>query len=114
MRCVAKEMIKRKSLSGVKLSGVENGDIRWFNKSYTRELLRYPEVREVVDSVDVHSYFLHSPVPFTNNRPAYLRRFRKWMDKRYPDIPVKMSEWCHMQGGGQPCTRYRRRKKNRR
>ena len=102
MRCVAKEMIKRKSLSGVKLSGVENGDIRWFNKSYTRELLRYPEVSEVVDSVDVHSYFLHSPVPFTNNRPAYLRRFRKWMDKRYPDIPVKMSEWCHMQGGKNP------------
>lgn len=99
IRCVAKEMKKRKSLSAVKLSGLENGDIRWFNKSYTREFLRYPEVRELADSVDVHSYFLHSPVPFTNNRPAYLRRFRKWMDKHYPDIPVKMSEWCHMQGG---------------
>ncbi len=102
MLCVAREMRKRKSLDGVMLSGVENGDIRWFNKSYTREMLRHREVRECVDSVDVHSYFLHSPVPFTNNRPAYLRRFNKWMKRKYPDMPVKMSEWCHMQGGKNP------------
>ncbi len=99
MLCFARELKKRKSLVGVKLSGVENGDIRWFNKSYTRELLRYPEVRECIDSVDYHAYFLHSPLPFTNNRPAFLKRFRKWMDKHYPDMPVKMSEWTHMQGG---------------
>ncbi|MBR5561612.1 MAG: xylanase [Clostridia bacterium] len=99
MRCVAKELRKRDKLNSVMLSGVENGDIRWFNKSYTRELLRYPEVRECIDSVDVHSYFLHSPLPFTNNRPAFLLRYRKWMDRKHPDFPVKMSEWCHMQGG---------------
>ena len=99
MRCVAKELRKRKALDSVMLSGVENGDIRWFNKSYTRELMRYSEVRNCIDSVDVHSYFLHSPLPFTNNRPAFLRRYRKWMGRKYPDMPVKMSEWCHMQGG---------------
>ncbi len=99
MLCAAKELRKREKLNSVMLSGVENGDIRWFNKSYTRELLRYSEVRECIDSVDVHSYFLHSPLPFTNDRPAYLRRYRKWMDRNYPEIPVKMSEWCHMQGG---------------
>lgn len=99
MCCVAKELRKRNKLNSVMLSGVENGDIRWFNKSYTRELLRHPEVRERIDSVDVHSYFLHSPLPFTNDRPAFLRRYRKWMDRKYPSVPVKMSEWCHMQGG---------------
>lgn len=99
MQCVAREMRKRKILDSVMLSGVENGDIRWFNKSYTREMLRHKDVRECIDSVDVHSYFLHSPLPFTNNRPAFLRRYRKWMDRRYPDVPVKMSEWCHMNGG---------------
>ncbi len=102
MLCFAKELRKRKSLDNVMLSGVENGDIRWFNKSYTREMLRYKQVRECVDSVDVHSYFLHSPLPLTNNRPAYLRRFRKFMDRKYPDVPVKMSEWCHMKGGKNP------------
>lgn len=99
MQCVAKELRSRSKLDGVMLSGVENGDIRWFNKSYTREMLRKAEVRDCTDSVDVHSYFLHSPLPFTNNRPAFLRRYRNWMDRHYPDVPVKMSEWCHMQGG---------------
>ncbi|MBQ2902869.1 MAG: xylanase [Clostridia bacterium] len=99
MKSVAAELRKRDKLNSVMLSGVENGDIRWFNKSYTREMLRLPEVRKCVDSVDVHSYFLHSPLPFTNDRPAFLRRYRRWMDRHYPDIPVKMSEWCHMKGG---------------
>ncbi len=102
MLCVARELRKRKALDEVMLSGVENGDIRWFNKSYTREMLRHKEVRDCVDSLDVHSYFLHSPLPFTNNRPAFLRRFNKWMKRKYPDVPVKMSEWCHMQGGKNP------------
>ena len=102
MRVFATEMKKRKSLSSVKLSGLENGDIRWFNKSYTRNLLKYPEVRDLIDSVDVHSYFLYQPLPFFNNRIKFLNRYRKWMDKKYPDMPVKMSEWTHMVGGKNP------------
>ncbi|MBQ7637788.1 MAG: xylanase [Clostridia bacterium] len=95
----AKELKKRPALKDVKLSGLENGDIRWFNKSYTRALLGSGEVRELVDSVNVHSYFLKGDLPFFGNRPAYLKRFRKWMDRHYPGVPVKVSEWCHMQGG---------------
>lgn len=102
MRCFALEMKKRSKMSGLKLSGVENGDIRWFNKSYTRELLRYPEVRSVIDAVDLHSYCLHMPIPFFNNRVGFLKRYRKWMDRHYPDMPVKMSEWTHMVGGKNP------------
>ncbi len=102
MLCFAKELAKRSKLSGIKLSGVENGDIRWFNKSYTRNLLRYPEVRNCIDAVDLHSYFLHQPLPFFNNRIKFLNRYRKWMDKHYPDMPVKMSEWTHMVGGKNP------------
>lgn len=101
MLCVAKKLDARKALSGVMLSGVENGDIRWFNKAYTRNLLKYPEVRAKIDSVDLHSYCLPQKFlpAFANNRLAFVKRFRKWMDKNYPDVPVKMSEWCHMQGG---------------
>lgn len=95
----AEQMEKRTDLGGLKISGVENGDIRWFNRSYTRNLLKYPLVRKYVDSVDIHSYFLHFPVPFINNRIASLKRFRKFMDRKYPDVAVKMSEWCHMNGG---------------
>ena len=99
MRVFAQKMNGRPLLSGVRLSGVESGDIRWFNKSYTRNLLRYPETRSRLDGVDCHSYFLHFPLPFINNRQAFLKRFRKYMDRRWPGVPVRMSEWCHMQGG---------------
>ncbi len=102
MLTFAREMKKRKALSSVKLSGVENGDIRWFNKSYTRNLIKYPEVRELIDAVDLHSYFLYQPLPFFNDRIRFLNRYRKWMDKHYPDMPIKMSEWTHMVGGKNP------------
>lgn len=102
MRIFAKELKKRPKLSAVKLSGVENGDIRWFNKSYTRNLLKYPEVRDCIDAVDLHSYFLYQPLPFFNDRIKFLKRYRKWMDKHYPDMPIKMSEWTHMVGGKNP------------
>ena len=37
--------------------------------------------------------------PVFNNRMSFLKRFAKWMSKMYPDVPVNMSEWTHMQGG---------------
>lgn len=99
MKVFADEMNKRPALRDVQLSGLENGDIRWYNKSYTRNLLKYPSVKSRIDSIDLHSYFLNpSPIRFFD-RIAYLKRFRKWLDKHYPDIPVKMSEWTHMQSG---------------
>lgn len=102
MRCFANKMKERNLIGKFKLSGVENGDIRWFNKSYTRNLLKYPAVREVIDSVDLHSYFLYQPLPFFNDRIKFLNRYRKWMDIHYPDMPIKMSEWTHMVGGKNP------------
>lgn len=99
MRAFAVELDKRENLKNVKLSGLENGDIRWFNKSYTRGLMKYPEVREKLDGIDIHSYCLPSGVPFLDNRTAFLKRWRRWLDRKYPGVPVKMSEWCHMKGG---------------
>lgn len=101
MKIFADEIKKRESLQDLKLSGVESGDIRWFNKSYTRQLMKYDSVRDKIDAVDVHSYCLPLPVPFKffNDRVGFLKRYRKWLDKNYPELEVKMSEWCHMQGG---------------
>lgn len=99
----AEEIDKRNALENVKLSGAESGDLRWFNKSYTRQLLKDENVRKHLDAVDVHSYCLPLPlpitIPFLNDRLGFVKRFRKWMDKKYPDVPVVMSEWTHMQGG---------------
>lgn len=99
LKVFADEMDKRSNLDNVKLSGLESGDIRWFNKSYTRNLLKYANVRKRVDSVDLHSYFLNPvPIPFFS-RASYIKRYRKWLNKHYPNIDVKMSEWCHMEDG---------------
>ncbi len=99
----ATEIDKRDTLKNVKLSGAESGDLRWFNKSYTRQLLKDENVRNHLDGVDVHSYCLPLPlpitIPFLNDRLGFVKRFRKWMDRNYNDVPVIMSEWTHMQGG---------------
>ncbi len=99
----ADELDKRSTLKNIKLSGAEAGDLRWFNKSYTRNLLKDKNVRKHLDGVDVHSYCLPLPlpieIPFLNDRIAFVKRFRKWMDKHYADMPIVMSEWTHMKGG---------------
>lgn len=99
----ASELDKRADLKSLRLSGAESGDLRWFNKSYTRQLLRDKNVRKYLDAVDVHSYCLPLPlpvtIPFLNDRLGFVKRFRRFMDKHYPDMPVVMSEWTHMQGG---------------
>ena len=101
MKVFADEMDKRPALADIKLSGVESGDLRWFNKSYTRALMHHKSVRNRIDAVDVHSYCLPLPIPVKgfNDRLAFVKRYRKWLDRHYPSLPVKMSEWCHMNGG---------------
>ena len=102
-RVFANELDKRENLKSLRLSGAESGDLRWFNKSYTRQLLKDKNVRKYLDGVDVHSYCLPLPlpvtIPFLNDRLGFVKRFKKFMDKRYPDVPVVMSEWTHMKGG---------------
>lgn len=101
LRVCAEGIEARPALRGkVKLSGMESGDLRWFNKSYTRALLDDGVIRRNIDAVDYHSYFLPLPAPpFMNDRIAFMKRFRRFMDRRYPGVPLKMSEWCHMRGG---------------
>ncbi len=103
LRVFAEEMDKRPALRDVKLSGAENGDIRWFNKTYARIMLGDKRLRGRVDAVDAHSYFVTPELPvikhFIKNRTPYLKRFRRYLDRRFPGMPVKTSEWTHMKGG---------------
>ena len=103
LRTFAAEMDKRPALKELKLSGAENGDIRWFNKTYTRIMLGDKRLRGRADAVDVHSYFVTPDIPvikhFIKNRIPYLKRFRRYLDRRFPGMPVKTSEWTHMRGG---------------
>ncbi|MDR2647213.1 MAG: hypothetical protein LBB67_03705 [Oscillospiraceae bacterium] len=92
----AEEMDKRPALRDVMLSGAENGDLRFFNRAYTNAVLKNtPAVAKRLDGVDTHSYRVAVPWFFKSAKRAY----RKWMDKKYPTVKLRTSEWTHMEGG---------------
>ncbi|MDR0532176.1 MAG: hypothetical protein LBG83_08955 [Oscillospiraceae bacterium] len=97
MRRFAEEMDKRPALQNVLLSGAENNDLRLMNKTYTRAVLDDPVIRARLDGIDVHGY-VFQPLKFLRDA-GVAQRFRSYMDRRYPGVPVRMSEWTHMQGG---------------
>ena len=101
MRALSDEIEKSDILRGrVLISGAENGDLRWFNKTYTCIMLGDEKIRRHSDGVDVHSYFLPLPFPKPfNDRIAFMKRWRRYLDKHFPADKVRVSEWTHMQGG---------------
>ena len=103
LRLFADELDKRPALADLRLSGAENGDIRWFNKTYCRVMLGDPKIRARTDAIDVHSYCVNPPPRFITalfgNRVPFLKRFRRYLDRRFPGVPVRTSEWTHMQPG---------------
>ena len=103
LRVFVQEMDKRPALASLKLSGAENGDIRWFNKTYCRIMLGDRIIRSRVDAIDTHSYFVNPPSAlFTRlfgERLPFLKRYRRYLDRHFPGVPAKTSEWTHMQGG---------------
>lgn len=103
MHKLAVSLGRREALAGVKISGAENGDIRWFNRTYCRVMLGDKVIRRNIDGIDTHSYFTQLPIPIVkkpvNDRLAFMMRYRKFMDRHYPGVRLKISEWTHMQGG---------------
>ena len=100
MRALADELTKKNLAGKIWISGAENGDLRWFNKTYTRIMLGDKKIAACADGVDVHSYFLNDHIlPYFNNRVKFMKRWRKYLDKNYICAKVRVSEWTHMQGG---------------
>ena len=102
-RVFVDEMNKRPALGDLLLSGAENGDIRWFNKTYCRIMLGDKKIRTRVDGIDTHSYFVNPQsglyTRLFGERLPFLKRYRRYLDRHFPDIPAKTSEWTHMKGG---------------
>ena len=97
MRLFAQEMDKRPALKNTLLSGAENNDLRLFNKTYTRAVMNDPVVRARLDGIDVHGY-VFGPLKCLKGADVK-RRFRRWMDRKYPGEKIRMTEWTEMQGG---------------
>ncbi len=84
------EMQKRPALSGVELSGPESGEWGGDTTKYVSALLGNKILGEHMTAVDCHSYWSN-----TQSKVS----FRNWMDVHYPDVKVRMSEWCEMVNG---------------
>ena len=90
-KAFAKEMAER-NIEGVLLSGPESGEIghrtyEWFEYMYND-----PEIRPYLGNLSYHSYW-------TDNDVRNKINFGNWLENNITEIPVEMSEWCHL-----PCT----------
>ncbi len=84
------EMQKRPALAGVELSGPESGEWGGKTTSYVSALLGNKVLSEHFTAIDCHSYWSNTQSKIS---------FRNWMDVQYPDVKVRMSEWCEMVNG---------------
>lgn len=84
------EMQSRPALAGVELSGPESGEWGGQTTKYVSALLNNKKLREHLSAVDCHSYWTDRNVKIS---------FRNWMTVQYPDVKLRMSEWCEMVNG---------------
>ena len=89
-RVFAEELEKRPALKEVSLGGPESGEWKGRAEEYTEAILRDDVLRRHFKSIDNHSYW-------SDARDK--ERFRTWMDETYPDVKLRMSEWCEMVNG---------------
>ena len=84
------EKEKRPALAGVELSGPESGEWGGQTPQYVSALLGDEKLRAHFTAVDCHSYWSN-----TQSKAS----FRNFMDVLYPDVKIRMSEWCEMVNG---------------
>ena len=84
------EMEKRPALAGVELSGPESGEWGGQTPQYVSALLNNQKLREHFSAVDCHSYWSDTQSKIS---------FKNFMDAKYPDVKIRMSEWCEMVNG---------------
>ncbi|MBQ8555047.1 MAG: xylanase [Clostridia bacterium] len=84
------EMQKRPALAGVELSGPESGEWGGQATKYVSALLNNRILSEHFTAIDCHSYWTNTQTKIS---------FKNWMDVQYPDVKLRMSEWCEMVNG---------------
>ena len=84
------EMQKRPALAGVELSGPESGEWGGQTIQYVSAILGNSVLSEHFTAVDCHSYWSNTQSKIS---------FKNWMTVQYPDVKIRMSEWCEMVNG---------------
>lgn len=89
-RAFLTELNSRPALEGVALSGPESGEWKGDATLYTSALLNDSVLGSYFDTIDNHSYWSD-----TASKVA----FKRWIDANYPEVKLRMSEWCEMVNG---------------
>ncbi len=89
-KALAKEL-KAKKLD-VKIAGPESGEIGFRLYEWFEYIYNDPEIRPYLGTLSYHSYWSDDLV---NNKIG----LGNWIKENVDDLPVEMSEWCHL-----PCT----------
>jgi O-glycosyl hydrolase len=84
------ELEKRSALSGVELSGPEGGEWKNDTLKYVISILRDERLSLHFSAIDNHSYWSNAEDKKT---------FKQWMDINFPNVKLRMSEWCEMVNG---------------
>ena len=74
----------------MELSGPESGEWGGQTTRYVSALLNNLKLKEHLQAVDCHSYWTDRSTKVS---------FRNWMNLQYPDVKLRMSEWCEMVNG---------------
>ncbi len=88
LRAVAREINARKA--PLQLEGPEAGQWGKQTLDYVRAILNDDEIAGALHQLAVHSYFSDT---------AQRRQLRALVDRRRPQLPIAMTEWCEMVGG---------------
>ena len=89
-RAFFEELQSRATMAGVELSGPESGEWGGRATEYVSALLNDTVLGEHITAIDNHSYWSDT---------ASKTAFKRWMDARYPEVKLRMSEWCEMVNG---------------
>lgn len=90
LRVCVEEIQKREALNGVVISAPEGGSWGTDTQQYVKAILDDDYLGDYFTAIDCHSYWTD-----TNTKV----QFRKWMNQNYPDVALRMSEWCEMVNG---------------
>ena len=85
-----KEKESRETLSNVKVSIYESGVVAGRIYEYLEALMASEIIRPYMTHIDAHSYWAS-----VNDKII----FKQYIEERYPELKVSMTEWCQMQNG---------------
>jgi O-glycosyl hydrolase len=80
----------RSKLADVTISGPESGEWGGKTKDYVNAIMKNPTLRDYFKVLDCHSYW---------TKTATKTDFKNWIEKNYPGVTLRTSEWCEMVNG---------------